>query len=96
MINRKNRRTNTKLVKLYLDYRQTFWSGFQPYYFFRKRIEYVVDNTNRRFIRSIFNNLLANNIIQRKVIYKKVLYLYNPANISHEVIFKKIRSINFK
>jgi len=95
MFNKTTRRKNTKIVKLYLDVRHTFWSGFQPYYFFRRRIEFVLGNSDKRIVRSIFNNLLSNDIIQKKILYRKVLYIYNPNNLPHEYIFDKITTIEF-
>ena len=80
---------NLKLVKLYFDMRRTFDSGFQPYYFFRRRIEFIIGMPNRKVVRSIFNHLRNTNIIQKVIIYGSCYYLYNPANLPHEVIFAK-------
>ena len=93
---RKQKKENLKLVKYYLDIRRTFENGFQPYYFFRKRIEYIIGNKSKKVVRSIFNHFRNLDIIQKVVIYKRCHYLYNPANISHEIVYKKMRRIIFK
>ena len=90
------KKKNLKLVKLYFDMRRTFDSGFQPYHFFRRRIEFVIGFKNKKVIRSIFNHFRNLDIIQKVVIYKKCHYLYNPRNISHKIVYQRMRRISFK
>jgi len=93
---RKEKRDNMKVVKLYFDMRRTFDSGFQPYYFFRRRIEFIIGTQCKKIVRSIFNHFRNLEIIQKVVIFNRCHYVYNPLNISHDIVLKKMRRISFK
>lgn len=93
---RKERNEAIKMVKLYLDYRKTFYSGFQNYYFFRRRMAYALGDTDRKKVRSIFNYFLKEKIIKHEVIHKSHLYLYNPDELDYDILYKLGRSIEFQ
>mgnify|MGYP003121257826 CR=1 FL=1 len=93
---RKERQKSIKLVKTYLDIRQTFFDGFQNYYFFRRRIAYALGDSDRKKVRSIFNYFLKEKIIEHHIVRKSHLYLYNPNQFSHEILHQMNRTIQFK
>lgn len=93
---RKERNEAIKMVKLYLDYRKTFYSGYQSYYFFRRRISYALGEDDKKKVRSIFNYFLKSYMIEHEVVRKSHLYLYNPDELDYDVLYQTRRSIEFQ
>ena len=70
------------LVIMYLEYRNSFSFKYQPYFFWRNIISYIINTHDPKFIRYLFNKLIKKSYI--KILRSKrkytLTYIWNPLN----------------
>ena len=63
---------------IYLSYRNSFDIGWVSYKVYKKRIHFILNNSDYLYIRNIFQFLVENNKVEKKKFNKSIFYRFNP------------------